>query len=153
MRSLAAAVLLAVLAACEGARGPQGPEGPTGAQGAQGPQGLQGSQGSQGPQGPQGLQGLTGPGLDRNKVYCNSASMDAVQLSISATCDGDLDVPLAGSCDPVGKTGSYTLCTNMPEFWDGPRTAQPARWTCAWCSTTSFINIQAARAWMCCVRM
>ena len=52
---------------------------------------------------------------------------------------------LTGSCDPLAKTGSYTLCTNQPEFWDGPRTGQPARWTCAWCSTTSFINIQAER--------
>jgi len=153
MRALVLAVLLPALAACEGARGPQGLEGPQGAQGSQGPQGPQGSQGLQGPQGPQGLQGLTGPGLDRNKVYCNSAIMDAVQTHISASCDGDLDVPLAGSCDPVGAPGSYTLCANLPEFWSGPRTGQPATWTCGWCSTTRLVSIQGARAWMCCVGM
>jgi hypothetical protein len=79
--------------------------------------------------------------------------MAAAQQTISVTCDGDLDVPLTGSCDPFAATGTYTLCTNTPELWDGPRTGQPAKWTCGWCSTTGFVTIVGARAWMCCVRM
>lgn len=151
MRPLALALLLAVLAACsqEGPRGPEGPPGPTG---ATGPSGPQGSQGGQGPQGNPGIQGPPGVGLDRTKVYCNSATMDAVQLTISATCDGDLDVPLSGSCDAAGRPGSYTLCSSFPELWSGPRTGQPAMWSCGWCSTAGFVNVQFAKAWICCAR-
>ena len=68
------------------------------------------------------------------------------------TCDGDLDVPLTGSCDALGRPGSYTLCSSTPQLWDGPRTGHPAMWTCGWCSTTGFVNVQFARAWICCVR-
>ncbi len=153
MRTLVFASVVAFVAACEGPRGPEGPQGPTGPSGPQGLKGDQGLQGVQGIQGIQGLPGPPGPGLDRAKVYCNSATMDAVQLSISVTCNGDLDVPLSGSCDPVGKPGAYTLCANRPELWDGPRTGQPAMWSCAWCDTGGSINLQFARAWICCVRM
>lgn len=154
MRPLLLALLLLGIGACtqDGARGPEGPEGPPGPTGPSGPSGPQGIQGQEGQQGLQGFVGPPGAGLDRTKVYCNSASMDAVQQTIGVTCDADLDVPLTGSCDPLGQPGSYTLCTNLPELWSGPRTGQPARWTCGWCSTTGFVNIQGARAWICCVR-
>jgi len=154
MRTLALASLLAVLAGCsqDGPVGPAGPPGPTGPSGPSGPQGPQGLQGGQGQQGLPGLQGPPGVGFDRTKVYCKSATMDAVQLTLSVTCDGDLDVPLSGSCDAAGKPGSYTLCSSFPELWDGPRTGQPAMWSCGWCSTTGFVNVQAARAWICCAR-
>ena len=145
------ASLLVLAVACE--KGPTGAQGPEGPQGLQGPQGLKGDTGLQGPQGLQGLQGPPGPGLDRTKVYCNSATMDSVQLTLNVTCSTDTDVPIVGSCDPAGKPGSYTLCTNQPQFWDGPRTGQPAMWTCGWCSTTGFVNLQAARAWICCLRL
>ena len=80
--------------------------------------------------------------------------MDAVQQTIDVTCDGDLDVPIGGSCDTTpAARGAYTLCTNMPQFWDGPRTGQPAMWTCGWCSSTGYVNVQFARAWICCVRL
>ena len=91
-------------------------------------------------------------GAPVNKVYCNSVTMDAVQQTIDVTCDGDLDIPLSGSCDAVGKPGTYTLCFNTPQFWSGPRTGQPAMWSCGWCSATGFVNLQGAKAWMCCVR-
>ena len=154
MRQLALAIVVVGLAACssEGPRGPQGLDGPPGPPGPSGPSGPQGLPGQQGQQGIQGNQGLPGAGLDRNKVYCTSASMDAVQQTVSVTCAGDLDVPLTGSCDPLGLPGAYTLCANLPELWDGPRTGQPARWTCGWCSMTGFVNLQTARAWICCVR-
>lgn len=151
MRTLALASILAVLAACS-QEGPQGPEGPPGSPGPPGPSGPQGLQGGQGLQGLPGSQGLPGVGLDRTKVYCKSATMDGVQLALDVTCDGDLDVPLTGSCDAAGKPGSYTLCTSTPQFWDGPRTGQPAMWSCGWCSTTGFVNVQLAKAWICCVR-
>jgi hypothetical protein len=157
------AAVLAALVSCtqEGPRGPQGPEGPTGATGQQGlvgpvgatgPQGPSGVQGVEGPQGVQGIPGVPGPGFDRNKVYCNSVTMDAVQQTIDVTCDGDFDIPLSGSCDAVGRPGSYTLCFNSPQLWSGPRTGQPAKWSCGWCSTVGFVNLQGAKAWMCCVR-
>ena len=152
MRLLVLAPLLAGFVACDGPRGPEGPQGPSG---PSGPQGLKGDKGDQGIQGIQGIQGPIGPpgvGLDRSKVYCKSATMDAVQQSISVTCDGDLDVPLSGSCDPIGKPGTYTLCANLPELWDGPRTGQPAKWSCGWCDAAGGINLQGARAWICCVR-
>ncbi len=152
MRLLVLAPLLAVFVACEGSRGPAGPQGPTGPSGPQGPKGDKGDQGIQGIQGIQGPIGPPGVGLDRSKVYCNHATMTATQLSISITCNGDLDVPLSGSCDPVGRPGAYTLCSNLPELWDGPRTGQPAMWTCAWCDTGGSINLQGARAWICCTR-
>jgi hypothetical protein len=151
MRHLALASLLLGLVACtnEGPVGPQGPKGDPGIQGPKGDQGLQGIQGEQGIQGPRGLPGA---GLDRSKVYCNSATMDAVQQTIDVTCTGDLDVPVGGSCDPVGRPGTYALCTNQPQFWDGPRTGQPAMWSCGWCNPQGFQNLQGARAWICCVR-
>jgi len=151
MKTRALASILAVLAACS-QEGPRGPEGPPGSSGPPGPSGPQGLQGGQGPQGLQGVQGPPGVGLDRTRVYCNSTTMDAVQQTLDVTCTGDLDVPLSGTCDAVGKPGSYTLCTNAPQFWDGPRTGQPAMWTCGWCSTTGFVNVQFAKAWICCVR-
>lgn len=150
MRKLALAAVLVALAACtEGERGPQGPPGPEGARGEQGPPGPQGVQGEQ------GIQGIPGPpglGLNRSNVYCKSAAMGALPaLGIDVTCDADEDVPLTGSCDPAGRAGAYTLCTNQPQFWDGPRTGQPAMWSCGWCSTTGFVNLQGAKAWICCV--
>lgn len=151
MRTLAIVAVLAFAAGCtnDGTQGPVGPPGPAGPSGPTGPQGPQGAPGQQGIQ---GLPGLPGAGLDRSKVYCKSASMDAVQLTLDVTCDGDLDVPLTGSCDALGRPGSYTLCSSTPQLWDGPRTGQPAMWTCGWCSTTGFLNVQFARAWICCVR-
>ncbi len=77
-------------------------------------------------------------------MYCNNATMGAADLAISATCNGDLDVPLSGSCDPVGKPGTYTLCVNAPELWDGPRTGQPAKWTCGWCDAVGAVILQGA---------
>lgn len=155
MRELAlVALVVFTLGGCssEGPRGPQGLQGAPGPSGPSGPQGVQGDQGPQGLPGLQGAPGLPGAGFDRNKVYCNSAVMDAVQTTLDVTCDGDLDIPLSGSCDPVGRPGAYTLCFNEPQFWSGPRTGQPAMWSCAWCSTTSTVNLQGAKAWMCCVR-
>jgi hypothetical protein len=154
MRHLALPSLLVVLAACL-PDGPVGPAGPEGLPGPTGPQGIQGEPGPTGPTGPQGIQGPpgpTGPGLDRANVYCKSATMDAVQQTIDVTCDADLDVPLTGSCDPVGRPGTYVLCTNAPQLWDGPRTGQPAMWTCGWCDGAGGVNLQGARAWICCVR-
>lgn len=145
-----AITILLVLAACErGATGPQGPEGP---QGLPGQQGAKGDPGTPGAKGDPGTPGLNGAGLDRTKVYCNSATMDAVQLTLNVTCSTDTDVPLAGSCDPAGKPGTYSLCTNLPQFWDGPRVGQPAMWTCGWCSAGGYMNLQFAKAWICCVR-
>ena len=154
MRHLALAALLIVLAACtqEGPRGPEGPQGPEGPTGPQGMQGVQGATGSQGIQGLQGVQGPPGVGLDRTKVYCNSAVADASQLSLDVTCNGDLDVPIGGSCDPVGRPGTYALCSNAPQFWDGPRTGQPAMWSCGWCDGVGAVNLPGAKAWICCAR-
>ena len=151
MKRLAMVAVLLFIVACS-QQGPQGPQGATGPTGPQGPSGPVGPTGPTGPQGIQGFPGLPGPGFDRNKVYCNSVTMDAVQQTIDATCDGDLDIPLSGSCDPVGRAGSYTLCFNSPQFWSGPRTGQPAMWSCGWCSATGTVNLQGAKAWMCCVR-
>ncbi len=151
MRALAIVALLALAAGCTN-DGTQGPVGPPGPPGPSGPTGSQGPQGTPGQQGSQGIPGLPGAGLDRSNVYCKSASMDAVQLTLDVTCDGDLDVPLTGSCDALGRPGSYTLCSSTPQLWDGPRTGHPAMWTCGWCSTTGFVNVQFARAWICCVR-
>jgi hypothetical protein len=147
-----ATVVAASMACSEGPRGPQGLQGPAGQTGPTGPQGDPGATGPQGPQGIQGIQGVPGVGLDRSKVYCKSATMDAVQQFIDVTCDGDLDVPLSGSCDAAGKPGAYTLCTNLPQLWDGPRTGQPAMWSCGWCNGVGGINLQGAQAWICCVR-
>ena len=149
-RLFAVSLLVASLACERGPTGPQGPPGPQGIPGSQGTPGLPGPKGDVGATGPTGP---TGPGLDRSKVYCNSATMDAVQLTLNVTCSTDTDVPLAGSCDPAGKPGTYALCTNLPQFWDGPRTGQPAMWTCGWCSTAGFVNLQLAKAWICCVRL
>jgi hypothetical protein len=145
-------MLAAVLACSEGPRGPQGPEGPQGPIGPKGDQGPSGPQGAQGIQGIQGIQGVPGVGLDRTKVYCKSATMAPDQLFVDVTCDGDLDVPLTGSCDAVGRPGTYTLCTNLPQVWNGPRTGQPAMWSCGWCSDVGGVNLQGAKAWICCVR-
>jgi hypothetical protein len=153
MRHIAVTSMLAAALACsEGPRGPEGPQGAAGPPGPTGPKGDSGPQGLQGIQGIQGLQGPPGVGLDRSKVYCNSATMDATQLFIDVTCTGDLDVPLSGACDAGGKAGTYTLCTNLPQLWDGPRTGQPAMWTCGWCDAVAGKNLQGAKAWICCVR-
>ena len=149
MGRLGLAALILALCACKGATGAPGPSGP---EGPQGPQGAQGMQGIQGPQGIQGIPGPPGAGLDRTKVYCNSTTMVAMQQTINATCTADTDVPIGGSCDAVGTPGSYTLCTNEPQLWDGPRPGQPAMWTCGWCSTTGYVNLTGAKAWICCVR-
>jgi hypothetical protein len=145
-------VLLAGVACAEGPRGSEGPQGPSGPPGPSGPSGPEGPQGPTGSRGLPGIQGIPGVGLDRTKVYCKSATVDAVQQSISVTCDADIDVPLTGACDAAGVPGSYTLCTNLPQLWDGPRTGQPAMWTCGWCNGVGGVNLQGAKAWICCVR-
>ena len=150
MAKLGVATLILALGACKGATGSPGPPGP---EGPQGPQGAQGIPGIQGPQGIQGAPGLPGAGLDRSKIYCNSATMGpSPQQTVNVTCTADIDVPTGGSCDPAGQPGTYTLCSNEPQLWDGPRPGQPAIWTCGWCSGTGPINLQGAKAWICCVR-
>ena len=151
MTKLAIALLVVVAAGCE--KGPTGPQGPQGPQGIQGSQGPKGDPGILGPVGATGPTGPTGPGLDRSKVYCNSVTMDSVALNITVQCATDTDVPLSGSCETFGPTAALTLCDNRPQLWDGPRTGQPAQWTCAWCSSAGAVNVTGAKAWICCVRV
>ncbi len=143
-------LVVGLMACSKGDTGPQGPQGPQGPVGSTGPQGPKGDQG---PQGIEGVQGVPGVGLDRSKVYCNSATMNATQQTLNVTCNSDTDVPIGGSCDTGGQPGTWTLCANEPQLWDGPRTGQPAMWTCGWCSATGPVNVQGAKAWICCVKV
>ncbi len=79
--------------------------------------------------------------------------MDAAALIITVQCNTDTDVPITGSCETFGPTQALTPCDNRPQLWDGPRVGQPAQWTSAWCTGAGTVNVQGARAWICCVRV
>lgn len=150
MRKLALASMLVALSACErGPTGPQGPQGLQGPQGNPGPQGNAGTPGTKGDPGSPGLPGPPGAGLDRGKIYCVSQTMDATALILRVACTASADVPVSGSCESAGPTAALTLCENRAELWDGPR-AEAAQWTCSWCSSTGAVNVQGAKAWICC---
>lgn len=151
MSKLALAITLALAACDRGAAGRQGPQGPQGLQGDPGPKGDPGSPGPRGDPGTPGLPGPPGAGLDRAKIYCVSQTADAATLILRATCSASTDVPIAGSCETASSTAAVTLCENRPELWDGPRT-DSAQWTCSWCTSGGAVNVQGAKAWICCAR-
>jgi hypothetical protein len=144
-----AALAVSVLAGCS--KDDQGPAGPAG------PQGLAGSQGPQGVQGPPGA---TGGGLYTSRganVYCNPVPMGIgppLPFGVVAHCDGDLDLPITGSCAAVSVPPNVTLTLvfNGPVSWDANSTG-PAGWSCAWADTTGGqVNVSQGQATICCIR-
>ncbi len=121
----------------DGATGPQGAQGPVG---PQGPPGETGADGAAGPRGPMGPQGDVGPdGVDgviggRRDVYLATATSTAMPLdgtaAVTAFCDDDNDIPLAGGC-AVSAPGVAIDAS-------GPTLGSTAGWACgAWNNSSS----------------
>jgi hypothetical protein len=99
--------------------------------------------------------------IDRNKLYCRTATMarDTSVLGVATTCDKDGDIPLNGSCEApqgYGIVGSepLTLLTNRPGNWEVKATngPGPAGWSCAWAiGTGGATNVPEATATICCL--
>lgn len=136
MRSLA--VVGGVLVGLIGCRGPvgdpgaRGDVGPVGPAGEDGVDGAQGDAGPAGEAGPPGVAGADGIPRSKAELYEVTATAELYGKSVvTAYCDADEDVLVAGGCsipDPYGGVADITLQRSAPV--SSTDASEHAGWTC-----------------------